>query len=58
MSEKAQAVRLSIYSSPSLNEAVSVAASKQMMSMCAWVRGAVLERLAREEVKVGEVQRG
>jgi len=49
--EKAQGVRLSVYSNPFLNQAVEVAAQRQMMSESAWVRGAVLARLKHEGVE-------
>ena len=52
MTEKAQAPRLSVYSSASLNTAIRTAAEKQMISESAWVRGAVLARLKTEGVKI------
>jgi len=56
MHVKAQAPRLSVYSSSSLNEAVRVAAEEQMLSESAWVRLAVLSRLREQGIPVEAVK--
>jgi predicted HicB family RNase H-like nuclease len=57
-SQPAYDVRLNLTTTRSLNEAVAAAAAKQLTTMNAWCRAAILEALARDCVALKESNAG